>query len=364
MNHGHPDVGQSRPALSSVNTDPDVTSNQHASMVLETILKENQVTFKSKSPNSSLSQLSDPISVDRFLKSTSKINATRNYKQARKRTFKEQHLNDFHDTKDHQDSSRQVTSTVKPRRKAGRTHARHRAVTRDLSVPDLRHRGSLPSCPLLHHRWKQVQNVRAMSSVDNLLDTGIRDGLSMTPNPSSGPRVPIFPPGWKEATLQSGPSVKLAHVKATHETARSALSFESIEEHDKKLDLWLASGLVQRLRRRYGIYMTYLQFSWHGGRGKTGSHSVNSNIFGSHCLFRNVPLVRGIYPLAPSIVSRGHHLNKKSPKSVFNALRANNLSQNAASVMSHPQKSGIPDKAGSKRTAGRTNRNTFVPAQR
>jgi hypothetical protein len=239
--HSPSNVDQNRLLLPIGNSNQDVGLDQEAAMVLGTAVKEKQAISQPGSPIPSLSQPSDPISVDLFLKSTFKTTATRNYKQARKRKIKGRPVHDLNDAGDDQDSSGHVASTVKPLKKAGRIRARRRATTRDLSVPGLRSRSNIASPQTLHRRWQLVKNART-TSADNQFDAA---GLSMKSNP---PRVPILPPGWNKAAPQSRTNIKvprkLTRQNVIPDSARSALSFEPIEEHDRKLDLWLDSGLV------------------------------------------------------------------------------------------------------------------------
>ncbi len=209
----------------------------------------NITTFSpSNAPIPQALESSDQVTVDHFLKATSRP-TTRNYKQARKQKQTKRFVQSDDPPDDHLDApaNDQPALTPKPRKTANNRSRTQRRVrlANSLLVPGVKLRSVLASPPVLHFRWKPVQNgnTRAVhgSSKLNQAEGGTADSRS---NRTVPPRVGFLPFGWKDQNRQQANRPTVRAVRKRRSIAivpvapRTTLTFETIEEHDKKLDVW------------------------------------------------------------------------------------------------------------------------------
>lgn len=217
-----------------------------AEIVPEIISAKRDKISHSDAQEPRLSGPSDPMSVDRFLKATSKINPTRNYKQARKRKGIKKPIERSPGPGDRRVSSGRAGFPASPSQTADQSRTRHRPTTRVLSDYGINVE-SHPSHFALH-RWQPTERARA-ASVDKRLDAGMFNSPFTMQNSSNMPRVAFLPASWNKARPQSSNRGKAPRqppcAKLVPDTPRPALRFEPMEEHDKKLKMWVDGGSVR-----------------------------------------------------------------------------------------------------------------------
>lgn len=211
-----------QPSLSAVDASNDEATKP-------TNINANKVAASSDNLNT---QVSEPVTVDHFLKATTRSNVTtRNYKQARKKRMNKKHVTlSLTDSKGDHHTPVQSSVTPKPRKAVSRSRTEHRAANA-LLVSGVKTRNALASPPILHSRWQPVKKVTVDADAVNS-----RSKLT----------VRFLPLGWNNRKGSSQTGKPKAPRKANRAPAvptvpRSALTFEKLEDHDKKLDMWLTT---------------------------------------------------------------------------------------------------------------------------
>lgn len=259
------------PSLSTIDSN-DVGNTVATEHTKQADLDSKMIVSLSGDPSLGTPEPPDQVTVDRFLRSTVRPTGARNYKQALKKRVDKKYVG-LNDSPDSQSAPIQ-SSAPKLRNTVSRSRAQHR-VGHALLVSGVKRRRDLASPPVLHPRWQPVKKAQGLlreqspASVD-------RDQSRSNSRVKS--RVNFLPLGWNDCNQvprkAKAPSKPNRPSAAT--ISRPALTFETIEEHDKKLNTWFgytSSGTKRQMKAKLPSFPA----SEVAGSGLTRLDKTNNN---------------------------------------------------------------------------------------